>query len=634
MVASADEPVHSQTKHSRLSAIARLLSIKSKYNMPATCYDDVMHLIHELIPADSKLEENFYRSKKTLEGLGMPYQKIDVCYNNCMLYYKENAEKVTCDFCHISRYVDSQRKIPHKVLRYLPIIPRLQRLYAKEEIATQMRWHKESHPVDPNVMLHPCHGEAWSEFDEDFPSFAEDPRNVRLGLAVDGFTPFSLSVASYSCWPVFIVPYNLPPDVCMKSEYTFLALVIPGPQHPGKNLSVMFEPLVDELLEVWNGMRTWDASKKENFTMRAAYLWSIHDFRAYGDFTRWSTNGVLSCPVCLCESKAFRLSNGLKACWFDCHRCFLPSDHEFRTQVNAFRKDTIVHDGPPRILSGDEIYAQMNARIKDTKSYGRQHNWRFVSLFWKLPYFSKLKLRHNIDIMHTERNIAEVIWNTCLDIPDKTKDDVKARQDLEEICDRPTFHLQLKANGKWDKPKAPYCIDKDDKITILKWFKELKFPDGYAANISRGVNLPQKKVYGMKSHDFHIFIERLLPAAFRGFLPESIWLTLAELSFFFRQLCAKELNKEVVSSLEKNIPILICKLEKIFPPSFFNSMQHLMVHLPYEARLGGPVQHRGMFRYERLIYKAKRKVLNKARVESSIVEAHLVEEATNHLSLF
>ena len=63
---------------------------------------------------------------------------------------------------------------------------------------------------------------------------------------------------------------------------------------------------------------------------------------------------------------------------------------------------------------------------------------------------------------------------------------------------------------------------------------------------------------------------------------------LAELSYFFRQLCAKELSRTVVANLEKVAPELLCKLEKIFPPGFFLSMQHLIVHLPYEARMGGP----------------------------------------------
>ena len=96
-------------------------------------------------------------------------------------------------------------------------------------------------------------------------------------------------------------------------------------------------------------------------------------------------------------------------------------------------------------------------------------------------------------------------------------------------------------------------------------------------------------------------MERLLPVAFRGFLDNNVWLALAELSFFYRQLCSKELEIEKVKKLEENIAILICKLEKIFPPGFFNSMQHLMIHLPYEARLGGPVQYRWMYPFERYI---------------------------------
>ena len=100
----------------------------------------------------------------------------------------------------------------------------------------------------------------------------------------------------------------------------------------------------------------------------------------------------------------------------------------------------------------------------------------------------------------------------------------------------------------------------------------MKFSDAYAANIRRGVNLLQKKIFGPKSHDYHIFIERLLPVAFHGFLPDNIWRCLAELSFFYRQLCAKELSKDVVRSLEDNVIVLLCKLEKIFPPGFFNVM--------------------------------------------------------------
>ena len=103
------------------------------------------------------------------------------------------------------------------------------------------------------------------------------------------------------------------------------------------------------------------------------------------------------------------------------------------------------------------------------------------------------------------------------------------------------------------------------------------------------MNLTTMRINGLKSHDYHIWIERLLPVMVRGYLSDNVWLVLAELSNFFCQLCAKELSRVVIADMEKMAPVLLCKLEKIFPPAFFNPMQHLLLHLPYEARMGEPV---------------------------------------------
>jgi hypothetical protein len=69
----------------------------------------------------------------------------------------------------------------------------------------------------------------------------------------------------------------------------------------------------------------------------------------------------------------------------------------------------------------------------------------------------------------------------------------------------------------------------------------------------------------------------------QGYVPEHVWLVLAELRNFFRQLCAKELSRTVTADMERMAHVLLCKLEKIFPPSFFNPMQYLILQLPYEA---------------------------------------------------
>ena len=103
----------------------------------------------------------------------------------------------------------------------------------------------------------------------------------------------------------------------------------------------------------------------------------------------------------------------------------------------------------------------------------------------------------------------------------------------------------------------------------------------------------------MKSHDCHIFMQRLIPIAFRELLPANVWQALTELSIFFKDLTAIVITEDDMKRLEEDIPTVLCKLVRIFPPSFFNSMEHLPIHLAYEARVTGPVQYRWMYPFER-----------------------------------
>ncbi|GLT25928.1 hypothetical protein SLA2020_010260 [Shorea laevis] len=109
-----------------------------------------------------------------------------------------------------------------------------------------MIWHLKCR-ADSEVLIHPAQSTAWKHFDEVHPSFARDPRNVRLGLATDGFNAWGHSSTSYSCWPVFIIVYNLPLEMCMRPEFTFLTVVISRPKNSGKNIDVFLRPLIDDL---------------------------------------------------------------------------------------------------------------------------------------------------------------------------------------------------------------------------------------------------------------------------------------------------------------------------------------------------------------------------------------------------
>jgi hypothetical protein len=85
------------------------------------------------------------------------------------------------------------------------------------------------------------------------------------------------------------------------------------------------------------------------------------------------------------------------------------------------------------------------------------------------------------------------------------------------------------------------------------------------------VNMATVKLIGLKSHDYHIIMERLLPVIFQGYFDDAMWMELEKLSYFYRQLCAKEIVIEMMQKLEKEIPVLLCKMEKNFPPGFFQS---------------------------------------------------------------
>jgi hypothetical protein len=119
-----------------------------------------------------------------------------------------------------------------------------------------MRWHKEGirDSEYPDIMSHPADVEAWHALDRFDPEFAWDPRTIRLGLSMNGFQHYSSDSTTYSCWRVFVMPYNLTPNKCLNEGFIFLALVIPGSKEPRKQMNIYLHPLIEELKELWQGV--------------------------------------------------------------------------------------------------------------------------------------------------------------------------------------------------------------------------------------------------------------------------------------------------------------------------------------------------------------------------------------------
>ncbi|KAK4406488.1 hypothetical protein Sango_0655300 [Sesamum angolense] len=90
-------------------------------------------------------------------------------------------------------------------------------------------------------------------------------------------------------------------------------------------------------------------------------------------------------------------------------------------------------------------------------------------------------------------------------------------------------------------------------------------------------------------------------------LPEHVWNTLIEVSRLFQSICSTTLDVHKLHEMENSVSIILCNLENIFLPTLFDSMKYLIVHLPYEARVGRPLQYRWMYPFERFLRELKKK---------------------------
>ncbi|XP_077248014.1 uncharacterized protein LOC143887729 [Tasmannia lanceolata] len=504
LLQDAKHDLYPDSKLSKLNFVVRLFHIKYLNGWSNKSFTMLLELLKEALPVGESLPNSFYETKKIIRDLGLHYNKIDACPNDCMLYWKEAANDSACRICGASRWKSAAQnsngdrsssstgvhKVSAKILRHFPLKPRLQRLYMSKKTTSFMTWH--------------------------------DPRNVRLGLASDGFNPFRTMSIAHSMWLVILMPYNLPPWMCMKQPYMMLSLLIPGPSAPGNDIDVYLQPLIEELKELWeDGLQTYDPSRNETFRMPVAVLWTINDFPAYANLSGWSTKGKLACPSFNKDTCSRRLKHGEKECYMG-HRRFLATNHKFIFEKWCF--DGTVEDRLALIpLTGCEELDQLkcinitfgkkrdkSVKKPDTRGQKRpreenpmrceenslncsnsaaknkptkEHNWKKKTIFSSLPYWESLLFRHSLDAMHIEKNVCDNVIRTLLNIEEKTKDSLKARLDLQQMGIRRAFHPMTNGKNKTYLPPACFTMSTKEKVALCNILKDIKVPDGFSSNI-------------------------------------------------------------------------------------------------------------------------------------------------------
>ncbi|XP_057249977.1 uncharacterized protein LOC104893596 [Beta vulgaris subsp. vulgaris] len=258
LLSDSEKPLYNGcTKYTRLSSVLKLYNLKVGGGWSDASFTLLLEAVKDMLPEDNVLPGCTYEAKKILSTMGLRYEKIHACPNDCILYRNEYESLDDCPVCNTSRY-KKKVGIPAKVLWYFPIIPRFRRMFSNPRDAEKLTWHHNGRTKD-GLMRHPADSPQWRFIDETFPDFKKDERNLRLALSTDGMNPFGSLSSTYSTWPVIL---------------------------PGSDIDIYLQPLIDNLKIQWErGVEVFDAHRQEKFNLRAMLFCTIQDYPAYGNLS-------------------------------------------------------------------------------------------------------------------------------------------------------------------------------------------------------------------------------------------------------------------------------------------------------------------------------------------------------------
>jgi hypothetical protein len=405
---AATLPLYEGSTLSMLCATLLILNCCKTHSVSNMFVNELLMLLSmSILPVGNCLPKSEYEANKLLRKLGLAYNMIHACPKGCCLFNGDLEDYEQCPVCESERYrMCGRSRIPSMILRHFPLIPQLQRMFSSKKLSKLNMWH-HFHKSQDGKMRHTADSPQWnfvhSELEPEAGDnmFGKDPRDIHLGLALDGMNPYSEKRSTLSLTPVIMFNYNLPPWMVTKKYFVMLCLLIPTKLSlTGSNFDVFLQPLVDELQQLWNqaGILTRDARAymgMSHFKLRAALMWTLHDFPAYGLISGLTTKGFKGCPVCGPHTTSWRSAILRKNVYCKCHRRYLRVDHYFRGADAAFDNEANAEIEEPPLTGNQtirrgrqsEAYIDSGGTEKDNEYPAKEHGVKRVSALYQLPYW-------------------------------------------------------------------------------------------------------------------------------------------------------------------------------------------------------------------------------------------------------
>lgn len=298
---SATQPLYEHSEVTLLQALVQYFTWFSEHpGISKTALSDILYMQHHsILPPGNVLPDSFDRAMKVIEPFLVKPLLFHCCPNDCIVYRGDYAERDRCPICDTSRY--TRGLIPAKPFTYLPIGPRLVRLFGTSNLAQIIQSHSsEFHPLMYDIQDSP----AWRNVYDNDGVFLGDPRGISLSLCTDGVNPFQKDHVTYSMWPIVLTVLNLPSDVRHLFSNFMLVGIVPGPSEPA-SLNPYLEILVDEILSLTN-MKVYDAYSMAPFNLKVEILLHVLDYPGLGKlFHAMGSGAYQGCLWCEQQGKSF-----------------------------------------------------------------------------------------------------------------------------------------------------------------------------------------------------------------------------------------------------------------------------------------------------------------------------------------
>ena len=467
-------------------------------------------------------------------------------------------------------------------------------------------------------------------------------------LSTDGVNPWQGSL--YSMWPVVFKVLNLPPHLASITDLLLLCAVIHGPHSPA-DFTPYFRVIIDELMDGWEGIVTTHPVTRETATVRT--ILAIHggDYPALCKLNKCqgatSKNGCLFCFI-----HGGGIPGLAKKVCFGQYRRYLPRGHQWRSASTRF--PSAENRPPPRRKDTPTIaYLGHQSLISEEVKWGVVGISQLLHLTYDgLPY--DLLYGTAADAMHAIKGIGRYFiltmkgerkLNTTIVEP--------SAPEPTQLAENASVKQRAAHKVRWEKQVDKYAAKllewRDRKIkfeqikkTTKAWRMTLaqRSQSDQRWNSLRGLPgfvratcMPFQRTGSMKMHDWIVFLDTDVGKfCLVGLLPDRQYQIVCQIMDIVKHILVKAVDVVQLTEFYTTMVESMCEFEETMPVTNHLMVFHLLLELYHCVLRLGPSFYYWMFMFERFLSTLTRKIHDRYRPESNMVQNQADDVATANVN--